>query len=82
MRRKREVLAPHTVGDDGALAIQNELWDEYVNRIEDNPGVEPDGGAILEDVLLAKGLPSDRGYAEQVWERSFLGIEFFGAQLF
>ena len=81
-RRTRSLLAPHTVGDDGALAIQNELWDEYVNRIEDDPGVEPDGAAILEDVLLAKGLPADRGYAEQVWEQSFLGTEFFGAQLF
>ena len=80
--RTRALLAPCGVGNEGALAIQNELWHEYENRIRDDSGVEPDGATILEGVLSARGLPSARMFAEQLWERTNLGASFFGAQLF
>ena len=76
------MLIPHGVSPDAGLEIQNELWDEYEDRIGNNPGEEPDGAAILEGVLLARGLPHDRAFAEELWQRTHLGPKFFGAQLF
>ena len=62
-RRISTLLAPYGVGADGALAVQNELWDAYSGSIEDDPSVEPDGAAILEGILLARRLPPDRAFA-------------------
>lgn len=80
--RARSLLTPYGVSSYVELAIQNDRWDEYKDRIGNKSGEEPDGAAILEGVLSARRLRSNRAFANQLWERSFLGSEFFGAELF
>ena len=80
-KRMNAVLARRGVSGVDGVALCGRLWDEYERRVSEDWSVEPDGPAVLDDLLSARGLPCDETFIGELWNESFLGHGFFGTRL-